>query len=65
MLALLIQPQLTIEALYQVLAARLITPSDRQLLKSVLLEESLSEAEHTVIDRVLYGVRHGLVKRGY
>jgi hypothetical protein len=65
MLALLIQPQRTIEALYQVLAARLITPSDRQLLKSVLLEESLSEAEHTVIDRVLYGVRHGLVKRGY
>jgi len=65
MLALLIQPQRTIESLYQVLAARLITPSDRQLLKSVLLEESLSEAEHTVIDRVLYGVRHGLVKRGY
>jgi len=65
MLVLLIHPQATIEALYQILAARIITPSDRQLLKSALLEESLSEAEHTAIDRLLYGVRHGLLKREY
>jgi hypothetical protein len=63
MLALASQLQTNIEPLvYEILVAGIITHTERQILKTVLLEKSLSEAEHTVIDRLLYGVKHGLLK---
>jgi hypothetical protein len=58
------KPQAMIEALiYEILASGIITIHERQKLKSVILEYSLNEADHTLIDRLLYGVRHGLLKR--
>jgi hypothetical protein len=69
MIALTLQYQTTIESLiYQIIVSRRITQSDRQQLRSILssalLEGSLSEAEHILIDRLLYGIRHGLLKMG-
>jgi hypothetical protein len=63
MLALASQLQTNIEPLvYEILVSGIITHTERQILKTVLLEKSLSEAEHTVIDRLLYGVKHGLLR---
>jgi hypothetical protein len=56
--------QINIEELVaQILINRRITYRDQYLLKFALLsEESLDEKERTLIDRVFYGVRHGLLK---
>ncbi len=57
-------PQVTVEELVaQILMYRRITYSDQQMLKYVLLYgEALDEQERTLIDRVFYGVRHGLLR---
>lgn len=63
MLAVASQLQTNIEPLvYEILAAGIITHCERQILKTVLLEKSLSEAEHIVIDRLLYGIKRGLLR---
>lgn len=56
--------QINIEELVaQILVNRRITHRDQYLLKYALLfEETLDEQERTLIDRVFYGVRHGLLK---
>lgn len=64
MTAFSIKPQAMIEAIiYEILASGIITIHERQQLKSVILDYSLNEADHTLIDRLLYGVRHGLLKK--
>jgi hypothetical protein len=55
--------QISIEELVaQILMHRRITYTDQQLLRFALLsDETLNEQERTLIDRVFYGVRHGLL----
>jgi hypothetical protein len=51
------------ELVAQILVNRRITYKDQYLLKYALLfEETLDEQDRTLIDRVFYGVRHGLLK---
>ncbi|MBW4545450.1 MAG: hypothetical protein KME25_13525 [Symplocastrum torsivum CPER-KK1] len=50
------------ELVAQILMHRRITYTDQQLLRFALLrDETLNEQERTLIDRVFYGVRHGLL----
>jgi hypothetical protein len=55
--------QISIEELVaQILMHRRITYTDQQLLRFALLsDETLNEQERILIDRVFYGVRHGLL----
>jgi hypothetical protein len=39
-----------------------MTINDRYQIRSALLDSTLSEADQILINRILYGVRHGLVK---
>lgn len=57
-------PQVSIEELVaQILMHRRITQTDQQLLRSALLsKQALNEKEKTLINRVFYGVRHGLLR---
>lgn len=56
--------QLYIEELVaQILMERKVTSSEQQILMCALLyADELDETERTLIDRVLYGVRHGLLR---
>jgi hypothetical protein len=56
--------QVSIEELVaQILIERRVTHTDQQLLMRALLsEDALDEKERTLIDRVFYGVRHGLLR---
>ncbi|HEY9893245.1 MAG TPA: hypothetical protein V6D37_15845 [Candidatus Sericytochromatia bacterium] len=56
--------QVSIEELVaQILIDRKITYTDQLLLRYVLLsEETLDEQARTLLDRVFYGVRHGLLR---
>jgi hypothetical protein len=50
------------ELVAQILMDRKISYTDQQLLKSALLfGNALDEQERTLIDRIFYGVRHGLL----
>jgi hypothetical protein len=50
------------ELVAQILMERRVTSIDQQLLRWALLsKEALDEQERTLIDRVFYGVRHGLL----
>lgn len=52
-----------IEALCgQIMAAGKITISDRYQIRSALLNDTLSEPEQILINRLLYGIRHGLLR---
>ena len=57
-------PQVSIEELVaQILMYRRISHTDQQLLRSALLSKhALNEKDKTLINRVFYGVRHGLLK---
>lgn len=59
----LFSSQISIEELVaQILIHRKITYTDQLLLRYVLLsEETLDEQARTLLDRVFYGVRHGLL----
>ena len=50
------------EMVQDILVCRTITDTERYQIKNVLLEACLSQDEHILIDRVLYGVRKGLLK---
>jgi hypothetical protein len=51
------------EFVEQILMERRITSREHLVLRYTLLsEERLNEQERTLIDRVLYGVRHGLLR---
>jgi hypothetical protein len=60
----LFSSSLSIEELVaQILMERRVTYTDQQLLKWALLSrEELDEQDRTLIDRVFYGVRHGLLR---
>lgn len=53
----------SIEALSgQIMVSGRMTLADRYQIRSALLNGSLSEADQVIINRLLYGVRHGLVR---
>ena len=56
--------QLCIEELVaQILMERKVTSTEQQILMCALLyADELDETERTLIDRVFYGVRHGLLR---
>ncbi|MBZ8180672.1 MAG: hypothetical protein SAL07_17745 [Oscillatoria sp. PMC 1051.18] len=52
----------TIEELAaQVLSSRRISPWEQQLMTRMLVNGDLDEEDRTLIKRVFYGLRHGLV----
>ncbi|MEQ8969426.1 MAG: hypothetical protein RIE73_03415 [Coleofasciculus sp. C1-SOL-03] len=57
-------PQTNIEELViKILMNRCLTPADQQFLKcAVLYKDSLNEHERILIERVFYGIRHGLLQ---
>lgn len=58
-----LSPSTIEELITQVLMERQLRRSDQLLLKRALLDEAqLNEEEQILIDRVFYGVRHGLLK---
>ncbi|MCT7948734.1 hypothetical protein NG798_02930 [Ancylothrix sp. C2] len=53
----------TLEDLFgKILLCGFISHSDRHKLKVLLLEESLSDEHHAIINRLLYGVRRGFLR---
>ncbi len=51
------------ETITRVISSRQITATDKQQLKDAFLgHETLAEDEITLIDRILYGVRHGILE---
>lgn len=51
------------ELVAQILMYRRVTRTEQLILKYTLLyKEELNEQEKTLIDRIFYGVRHGLLK---
>jgi hypothetical protein len=54
----------TIESLVeQILITRQISSIHQEQIQLILLYDVVSDQEKTLIDRVLYGIRHGLVKQ--
>ena len=51
--------QTVAELVFQVCRTGRINYNHRQLLRSFLLQDNLSEEDHTAIDRLLYAVRRG------
>lgn len=49
----------------KVLMSGYISLTERQLLQSILLSESVSDEHHAIINRLLYGVRRGFIKMSY
>ncbi|MEW6495891.1 MAG: hypothetical protein AB1589_25725 [Cyanobacteriota bacterium] len=64
MSAQILSSQLCIEELVaQILMERKVTSTEQQILRCALLyADELDETERTLIDRVFYGVRHGLLR---
>jgi hypothetical protein len=51
------------ETIIRVISSRQITSKDKQQLKNAFLgHENLAEDEITLIDRIFYGVRHGILE---
>ncbi len=51
------------EIITQILTNRTITHTEQRLLRYVLLvEATLDEQSRTLIERVFYGIRHGLLR---
>ncbi|MFB2936346.1 hypothetical protein ACE1B6_13925 [Aerosakkonemataceae cyanobacterium BLCC-F154] len=46
----------------QIMASGKITVSDRYQIRSALLDDTLTEPEQILINRLLYGIRHGLLR---
>jgi len=54
-------PKISVEAIVQrIFAFRQITPLDRRLLKSAVLD-GLDQKDHVYIDRVCLGIQKGLI----
>ncbi|WP_421655838.1 hypothetical protein [Leptothermofonsia sp. ETS-13] len=52
-----------IEALAeQVLLSRQVTYADRHQIKQAILGGSLTEADHILLNRILYGIRKGILR---
>lgn len=46
----------------KVLVSGFMSLTDRKRLQSILLDESIGEEHHAIINRLLYGVRRGFIK---
>jgi hypothetical protein len=46
----------------QILSSRTISQIDRENMSALLRREDLNETDRTLIERIFYGVRHGLLK---
>ncbi|MBD2185177.1 hypothetical protein H6G03_29580 [Planktothrix sp. FACHB-1375] len=46
----------------QIMVSGQMTRTDRYQIRSALLTDSLSESEQILINRLLYGIRHGLLR---
>jgi hypothetical protein len=57
-------PQVSVEELVtQILIERRVTHTDQLLLKlAIITEAALDEKERALIERVFYGLRHGLLR---
>lgn len=54
----------TIESLVeQIMITRQISSIHYEQIQLILLYDTVSDQEKTLLDRVLYGIRHGLVKQ--
>ncbi len=50
------------ELIEEVLVKRQIDKTAQYQLRSILLQETFSDDDRTMIDRILYGVRRGIVQ---
>jgi len=50
------------EMFAQITTSGVVTLADRYMMKAVVLQESLSDEERQVLDRLLYAVRKGRVR---
>lgn len=50
------------ELVAKVLSSRRISVVDQQLMSSLLDQDNLDDEDRTLIERVFYGLRHGLLK---
>lgn len=50
------------ELVTRILISRRVTMSDRLQLMNIFLQEALDEAELVLIDRLIYGVRKGILQ---
>ena len=46
----------------QILSSRTISQIDRENMSALLRREDLNETDRTLIERIFYGVSHGLLK---
>lgn len=46
----------------QIMVSGRITVTDRYQIRTAILEDALSEPEQILINRLLYGIRHGLLR---
>ncbi len=61
----LLSPLAIEELIERILLSRRVTLGDRRQIRSAILAIHLTEAEHIMIDRLLYGVRKGLLQLEY
>ncbi len=55
-------PNQSIEELFgEIICAGIITQQDRLTIKSVLLNDCISEEQQAIIDRIVYNVRRGFL----
>jgi len=58
-------PSFTIaELVFQVCRSGKVTRNHRQQLRSILLQDALSEEDYSAIDRLLYAIRRGWLQLG-
>ncbi|MDJ1185482.1 hypothetical protein [Roseofilum casamattae] len=50
------------ELVFEVCHTGKLTQANRKQLRSILLQPSISEEEHSAIDRLLYAIRRGWLK---
>jgi hypothetical protein len=46
----------------QIMVSGKMTVADRYRIKTAIMDEALSESDQVLINRLLYGVRHGLLR---
>ncbi|MBE9115366.1 hypothetical protein IQ249_05575 [Lusitaniella coriacea LEGE 07157] len=52
----------TIDLIGQILSSREISRIEQQMMSALLGKEDLDEQERALIERIFYGLRHGLLR---
>lgn len=52
----------TIDLIGQILSSREISRIEQQMMSTLLGKEDLDEQERALIERIFYGLRHGLLR---